>query len=83
MKTKWLDLWLSARESILETMRSNFSAERECGYNPMGECVLRQRLAISDYAREIERRLELLADMDNDKAERCCYMDMRRRGDIA
>lgn len=80
--TYWQDMWISDKRSMVETMLRNIAADIAAGYNPVGDCIKRQREELQKYEQEFDRELMALADMTEEKAERWCKYDLIRRGAI-
>lgn len=76
------EMWYADKESVIETMIRNMQADLAAGYDPHGACIMRQKSEIEAYRDEFNARLEVLAYMDEKKANRWCYVDMKRRGVI-
>lgn len=83
MATMWFNMWFEDKQSMMATMLKNMVADIEAGYNPMGDCITRQRKDIDQYKAEFDYQMEKLAEKDEQQAERWCYMDMKRRGVIS
>lgn len=80
--TYWQDMWISDKRSMVETMLRNIAADIAAGYNPVGDCIKRQREELRKYEEQFDRELMALADMTEEKAERWCKYDLIRRGAV-
>lgn len=80
---KWQEIFVADKESIINIRLINLAADLEAGYNPDGACVRAQREAIEAYRAQFEAELDALALMDNARAERWCYYNLKKRGAIA
>lgn len=83
MMGKWQEIFIADKESMIDTMFINLTADIEAGYNPNGACVRAQREAIEAYKEQFKAELDALALMDNAKAERWCYYNLKKRGVIS
>lgn len=79
---KWFNIWLDDKKSVLDTMVKNLMADLDAGYDYFSYSVSQQRRLIDSYKEDFDRELRNLSDMDCSKAERWCYVDLRRRGTI-
>lgn len=82
MKTKWFDMWLEDKQWIIEIMYKNISADLNVGYDPFGKSIREARKELNEYIDKTDEEIKMLALMDEKKAERWCYIDMKRRGAI-
>lgn len=82
-KTDWFELWFSDKESIINTMLKNMASDLECGYSYFGNSIQNQKRAIDEYDKEFKEQVELLKTLDEEKAQRWCYYDMKKRGVIS
>lgn len=81
---KWFELWFADKESILETMIRNMTADLDCGYDYFGACIRNQREEIAAYKEKFDLEVDHLKEMEDEKrVERWCYLDLRKRGAIA
>lgn len=78
----WQDMWITDKRSMVETMLRNIAADIAAGYNPVGDCIKRQREELRKYEEQFDRELMALADMTEEKAERWCKYDLIRRGAV-
>lgn len=80
---RWFELYYEDKRSLLATMYRNMAADIEAGYNPMGENIRRQKAEIDRYQAEFDDELEKIANMDENKVERWCYLNLLKRGAIS
>lgn len=81
-ENKWFEMWFGDKQSLLETMIRNMNSDLECGYDYFGNSVRSQREKIDEYKKEFDHQTLVLGLMNEKKAERWCYMDLKRRGAI-
>ena len=80
---EWFKLWYEDKQSILDTMVRNLTADLNAGYNWWGQSASRQRVEIDEYKARFDDEIEMLKLMDEKKAERWCRLDLIKRGAIA
>lgn len=83
MKNDWFEIWFADKSSMLDTMVGNMAADLAAGYDYFGNCISRQREEINEYKARFDEECEKLKDMDEKKADRWCYIDLKKRGAIA
>lgn len=83
MKNDWFEIWFEDKTSMLDTMVGNMAADLEVGYDYFGNCIRRQQEEINEYKARFDEECEKLKDMDENKANRWCYIDLKKRGAIA
>jgi len=81
--TNWFEIWFQDKESMLETMVRNMTADLDAGYNYFGNCIKQQRKTIDEYRNQFNRQMDEFKLMDDAKVNRWCYYDMKKRGVIA
>lgn len=79
----YFDMWFTDKENVITTMVKNMQADLKAGYDPMGSSIRQQRAEIEEYRKDFHAKVDELTAMDDKKAERWCYHDMRKRGVIA
>lgn len=79
----YFDMWFTDKENMIVTMERNMQADLNAGYDPMGNSIRRQRAEIEEYRTNFHAKVHELTTMDEKKADRWCYYDMRKRGVIA
>ena len=77
---KWFDMWFADKQSMIETMRRNMVADLEAGYNPQGRSILKQAYELAEYEHSFDVQMDLFKNMEDDKANRWCYLDLKKRG---
>ena len=82
MGGKWFEIWFGDKESVLETMVKNMVSDLSNGYDYFGKSITEQRKMIEDYRKKFNAELDRIQEMDEKKAERWCYIDLKRRGAI-
>ena len=82
MGGKWFTMWLEDVESILETMIRNMASDIDAGYDYFGNSIKKQRAEIDQYKKKIDDTLDMFKDMEDDKVERWCYYEMKKKGAI-
>lgn len=50
----WFDCWYSDKKDMLNIMYHNMMSDLDAGYNPLGDCIKRQKQMISDYEKGME-----------------------------
>lgn len=79
----WYDVWVSDRESMLETMIRNLRADLDAGYDYFGASATAQRAAIDEFKREFDAALESFKTKTTAEILRWCYFDLKKHGAIA
>lgn len=79
-ETDYVEMWISDKQSIIETMICNMSDDIKAGYSPVGSIIKRELEEISAYREKYDAELLALADRKNPNY--WCYLDMVRRGAI-
>lgn len=46
---EWFEIWYQDKQSILDAMIRNMTADLKCGYDYFGNCITRQREEIAAY----------------------------------
>ena len=80
---EWFKLWYEDKQSLLDTMVHNLTADLNAGYSWWGQSASRQREEIAEYKARFDDEIEMLKLMDEKKAERWCRLDLIKRGAIA
>lgn len=79
---KWFNLWYEDKENILATMYKNMQDDLRVGYDPKDLSITQQKADIEAYKAAYYAQLDKMAEFDDNKLERYCYIDMKRRGVI-
>lgn len=82
-KIDWFEMWFADKQSIVETMVRNMVADLDAGYDYFGKSITEQREAIAEYQANFDNEVNKLKEMDEGKANRWCYIDMKKRGAIS
>lgn len=82
MSETYFDIWYADKNSMLDTMVKNMTADLDAGYNYFGDCIQRQIKAIDDYKKSFDNDMKWLGVMDEKQGERWCKFDLLRRGVI-
>lgn len=82
-KIDWFEMWFADKQSIVETMVRNMAADLNAGYDYFGKSITEQREAIAEYQANFDNEVDKLKEMDESKANRWCYIDMKKRGAIS
>ena len=78
----WFELWFADKQSMLNTMISNMTADLANGYNYFGDCIQGQKAQIDLYKIEFDRQVNAFKTMEEKEVNRWCYYDMKKRGVI-
>lgn len=81
-KIDFFAMWIIDKKAIVATMYRNLQADIDAGYNPIGNCIKRQREEISAYEKDIDNSLELFKSMPETDINKWCFYDMVKRGII-
>lgn len=79
----WFELWFDDRQSIVETMVRNMTADLNAGYSYFGNCITKQKQDIEAYKQETDNCMDMFKGMDEKQVSRWCYYDLKKRGAIA
>lgn len=79
---KWFEIWFEDMEMIINTMVRNLQADLNAGYNPTGYLISKQRIDIEEKRRYLDLQLERFKGMEDNKVNRWCYYDLKKRGAI-
>ena len=81
-KTDWFVMWCADKESMIATMARNMAADIEAGYSYFGKSIQTQLKDIADYKAKYEADLDHIADMDANKVNHWCYVQLVKSGAI-
>ena len=81
-RSDWFDIWYQDKMSIIETMMKNMQSDLDAGYNPNGQSILKQKIMIDNYRKNIEENLRKFAEMTEADVNRFCYYSLVRSGAI-
>lgn len=80
----YIEIWMDDYEWIIDCMVRNMQSDLACGYNPHGKSILEQISMISETKKRRDDGIEKIAQFESDRrAQRWCYMDLKRRGAIS
>lgn len=82
-RTDWRELWYADKTSMIDTMIDNLAADLKAGYEPTGTSIMRQLVALADYKSDFMIDSEMISCASDERAERWCFDDLKRRGAIA
>lgn len=80
--TDWLEMYVSDRESMQDTMIRNMSADLNAGYNYFGECIKRQRAEIDAFRAKFDAVLDMFKGMTDDAVQHWCFYELKKLGAI-
>lgn len=82
----YFEMWFADKQSMIDTMRRNMVSDLECGYDPNGKSITRQREELEKFIREFKEDMEMLKSLTlthtERKIENWCRLDMLKRGVI-
>lgn len=78
----WFEMWEADIKSMLSTMYRNLVADLECGYDPMGASIARQKEEIADYEKRYHAALDNMVFMTEEQTNKWCFFDLKKRGAI-
>lgn len=78
----WFNMWFEDKETIIDTMVRNMTADLDAGYDYFGTSMIKERAELEEYKRKFDAEIEKLKTMSNDEANRWCFYDMKKRGVI-
>ena len=82
MKNDWFEIWKADRESMLNTMIRNMASDLENGYYYWGKSITGQREAIEAFKATYEAELDKVANMEPNKVQHWCYVQLVKHGAI-
>lgn len=82
MKINWFELWVADKKSILETMARNMAADLEAGYDYYGKSIQTQIKEMDEYKAKFDADLDKVAEMDDNKVQKWCYIQLMKAGAI-
>lgn len=78
----YFKLWVEDKQSILETMIRNLTADLKANYNYFGNSVRRQRGEIDAYKYLFDVQMDYLKTLTEKQADHWCKLDLIKRGAI-
>lgn len=82
MMNDWMKIWIEDKQSIIDTMIRNMKSDLEAGYDPYGKSITQQRKDIQTYTRKFSDDMEKLSEMDPNKVQHWCYIQLLKAGAI-
>ena len=81
-KEDYVTMWEDDKKAMVKTMYRNMNADLECGYNPLGTAIQRQKQEIDEYEKQIHAAYDQWVFMTEDQVNKWCFYDMKKRGVI-
>lgn len=81
-RNDWFEIWFEDKQSIIETMVRNMTADLDNGYNYFGNTITKQRKMIEEYKEKFDGEMKCFWMMDEKQVNKWCYYDLKRRGAI-
>lgn len=78
----WFKMWCEDKECVISTMARNMAADIEAGYNYYGNSIQRQLKDIDEYKAAYNAELDKIANMDTNKVNHYCYIQLIKSGAI-
>ena len=79
----WYEIWDADKRGIISTMYRNLAADLQCGYNPMGATIEREKQEIRDYESAYKSALDSFKTMTDDEVNRWCFFELKKSGAIS
>ena len=81
-RNDWFELWYEDKQSMVNVMVQNMTADLKAGYDYFGSSIRRQVEEIEAYKAEFDKQMDEFKGMDEKEVNRWCYYDMKKRGAI-
>lgn len=81
-KIDWFEMFVQDKQNILNTMQRNMAADLEAGYDFYGMSIQRQIQEMDEYKAKFDADLDKIAEMDENKVQRWCYIQLLKAGAI-
>ena len=81
-RNDWFELWYEDKQSMVNVMVQNMTADLKAGYDYFGNSIRRQVEEIEAYKAEFDKQMDEFKGMDEKEVNRWCYYDMKKRGAI-
>lgn len=81
-KIDWFELWVADKRNILNTMARNMAADLEAGYDYYGKSIQTQIKEMDEYKAKFDADLDKVAEMDDNKVQKWCYIQLLKAGAI-
>ena len=78
----WLEMYVSDRESMQNTMIRNMSADLDAGYDYFGKSIKQQRVAIDEFRAKFDAVLDMFKTMSEEQVNRWCFYELKKLGAI-
>ena len=78
----WIEMWETDVTSILECMIRNMNADLNCGYDPKGNSIKKQVADIANYQMYIDNFRNQFVELGEEKFNRKCFIELKRKGAI-
>lgn len=82
MKQDWFEMWREDRQSMLNTMVKNMTADLDAGYDYFGKSITQQRADIARFKAEFDADMDKIGEMDEKKVQHWCYVRLLKLGAI-
>lgn len=82
MKQDWFKMWVEDKESIINCMVRNMTADLEAGYDYFGKSMTRSREELEEYKAKYNADLDRIAEMEPSKVQHWCYIQLLKAGAI-
>lgn len=82
-KTDWKQMWKEDVNSMLATMCENMACDLRYGYDARGKSMQEYHKQITRYMYWIQDSMNAMEKMEEEKAQKWAYADLKRRGAIA
>jgi len=81
-KMDWFEIWVADKKNILNTMARNMAADLEAGYDYYGKSIQTQIKEMDEYKAKFDADLDKVAEMDDNKVQKWCYIQLLKAGAI-
>ena len=82
-KNNWFDIWFEDKQSMLNIMVSNLTADLNAGYSYFGNSIKVQQKEIDKYKEDFDNQMKEFRVWEMPKIQHWCYFDLKRRGVIS
>lgn len=82
-RNDWFEIWFADKQGMIEVMASNMAADIAAGYDYFGNCIQNQIKTIDSYKAEFDAQVDEFKSMEDEKVNRWCYYDLKKRGAIS
>lgn len=81
-RVNWIEVWFEDKISMMDTMRRNLADDIKAGYDLNSHCIRKQIVDIEEYESQFNRDADRIKEMDPNKAQHWCYIDLKKRGAV-